>query len=531
MIELEGTYKLTVQDLLKRPPFTQAVCIAGKKGLSNTIRWVHILEIAEINGLVSGNELILSTGVGWTRTKDLRQAFLRQLIEKKVSALAIELGTTLTRVPEDLIKLAEEADFPLLIFNEKVRFIDITQDVNGLLLNNQYKIMADLESYSNRLNQLLLQSGAFHKILQFLHHYLNVHVVYRPVQGKIICIPPIENSLLLKQLKGCDTSRSPFLLNENLSYIAQPVEALGYRFADLLIFDKNATWTEYENLVLNRTAIALAQDQLRSLYIEEKRKSRENQWVMSWLSGEQKIGDIERFLFHTYPSIKPNGSVVCMCQVNGKEEEIDGIYYSMILTNLFEQHGFRSLKTINRETIIFVLINVRKKADWKERLLEAVEKGMKVHVNDEKEKMIFAVGRLYDDLEKVHRSYMMAQEVLHLKEKDHKDSRIFYEDLYTERLLMQLNKEELQEFVSDYIGKILEYDHVHHENMLETLSVFLDVNGSKKEAAEKLHIVRQTLYHRINTLKSLLGDDFMKPPKRLALEMAIKAWQLLRHLV
>ena len=39
-------------------------------------------------------------------------------------------------------------------------------------------------------------------------------------------------------------------------------------------------------------------------------------------------------------------------------------------------------------------------------------------------------------------------------------------------------------------------------------------NGSKKETAEQLYVVRQTLYHRLEKLEELLGTDFMASPKR-----------------
>lgn len=57
--------------------------------------------------------------------------------------------------------------------------------------------------------------------------------------------------------------------------------------------------------------------------------------------------------------------------------------------------------------------------------------------------------------------------------------------------------------------------------------MYLACNGSKKETAERLFVVRQTLYHRIQKLQQLLGADFMKPEKRLAIELMIQAYEYL----
>ena len=64
--------------------------------------------------------------------------------------------------------------------------------------------------------------------------------------------------------------------------------------------------------------------------------------------------------------------------------------------------------------------------------------------------------------------------------------------------------------------------------LFETFRVYLACNGSKKDTADQLFIVRQTLYHRLEKLESLLGEDFMAPSNRLALEVAIMAYQLLK---
>ena len=55
----------------------------------------------------------------------------------------------------------------------------------------------------------------------------------------------------------------------------------------------------------------------------------------------------------------------------------------------------------------------------------------------------------------------------------------------------------------------------------ETLKVYLHTNGQKKDTAERLFIVRQTLYHRLEKIEQLLGPDFMQPEKRLALELML----------
>jgi purine catabolism regulator len=102
----------------------------------------------------------------------------------------------------------------------------------------------------------------------------------------------------------------------------------------------------------------------------------------------------------------------------------------------------------------------------------------------------------------------------------------FYEDLYIFRLVLAANDQGvLYEFIHDYIGPVLLHDQQNNGELLKTLKIYLQCKGAKKETAEQLHIVRQTLYHRLDRLYELIGKDFMESYKRQAIEVSISAYE------
>lgn len=515
---MRSTFKLRVGDVLTGPDFRKAEMVAGKAGAGRIIRWVHIMEVTETEQLLNGNELILSTGVGWHENEQSSVSFLNQLIEKGVSGLCLELGTYIDSIPEEMVEVAERNDFPLIVFQEKVRFIDITQALNGLLMESQYKMMSDLESFSNRLNHLLLSADAFTRILRLLHEYLNAQVIYVPAEGEPSFIPLLNQSDKERCLSHVD-SGSP-----SGPSACQPIQVFGRKFADLVIFSQGGQWTDFDALVLDRAATAIAQEQLRVLYVEEKRKSEENRWVEKWVNGEPDQEEIERHLLALEPSLKMNGCVVCLGRSKEHARQPDFTYYSIVLRSIFEQHGFFSLVSFARDRVIFVLVNQRNPSDWKSRMNQVLEEIQNTDFikEDVFDFICFGIGKLVSRLELLHESYRMAREVLYVQEKIGRGDIRFYEDLYIFRLISDLNQQNrLRSFVADHLGAVLTFDAEHNSRMLETLKTFLEVNGSKKEAAERLYVVRQTLYHRLDKLKELLGKDFMEPEKRVALEFAI----------
>ena len=42
----------------------QMELVAGKGGINNTVRWVHMVEDREVPDFLHGNELIFTTGIG-----------------------------------------------------------------------------------------------------------------------------------------------------------------------------------------------------------------------------------------------------------------------------------------------------------------------------------------------------------------------------------------------------------------------------------------------------------------------------------
>lgn len=143
---------------------------------------------------------------------------------------------------------------------------------------------------------------------------------------------------------------------------------------------------------------------------------------------------------------------------------------------------------------------------------------------------IYGVGREYDQIGQLSKSYLEAKEVAALNHLTIKEKMITYEDIGVYRLLLPLKKSgELSTYVKDYLGPILDYDSKTDSDLYETLKVYLACGGSKKEAAEQLYIVRQTLYHRLEKIEQLLGKDYMDSNRRIAIETAIRGYELIKR--
>lgn len=517
--------KLSVKEILENKQFKHARVIAGKSGLYRLVRWVHVLEITSIENLLNGNELILSTGVGWKGDIDSFSSLVQQSIDSNAAGLCIELGTYISQIPQHIIDLADSCNFPIIIFFKKVKFIDITQEIHSLLIQKHYKVLSDLEEYSSRLNQLLLSSNPHKKILQLLHDYLKVTVFYVSSRGETQVISKKTTTEQEQIIHLLREGKVP----DHINIAHQSVQALNQTFADLFIISEWEEITEFESLILDRSSTALAQSLLRELYIEEQKKTHEAEWVRNWLHGDNSDEQIYRYLSELEPNLEPNKCTVLLCTANNLEKiSSEHTYLKLYIRSIFEKKGIFLLSHHEKNKMVFILLNMREDTSFKHRVQEGIECLDKSEFikNKKLSNLSFSVGKLVNNLSEVKNSYYTAKETMNIREKMSNLHSYFYEDLYIFRLVLAANDQGvLHEFIYDYIGPILLHDQQNNGELLKTLKIYLQCKGAKKETAEQLHIVRQTLYHRLDRLYELIGRDFMESYKRQAIEVSISAYE------
>lgn len=105
--------------------------LSGHEHLDAPVRWVHSSEIYEIGPLLTGGELLLTTGLG-LRGLDAgtRKHYVQDLAQRGVAAVAIEVGRTFESVPEEMVRAGSVARLPIIELRAVVPFIDVCRAVN-----------------------------------------------------------------------------------------------------------------------------------------------------------------------------------------------------------------------------------------------------------------------------------------------------------------------------------------------------------------------------------------------------------------
>ncbi len=522
---MKSNYYFSVEDMLVRKHFEHAKVIAGYNGLKKQVKWVHVVEVTSIKNLLNGNELILSTGIALQK-EDSFLSLIMQLIECNAAAICIELDTNISSVPESVLKCADEFDFPVIVFQQEVPFVSITQDIHSVLINQQYEMIKKLDSYAQDLNKRLLGVNHFRDILQFLHSELNVPVLFQLKGQEIEIYPLMCSPEKVKLINNYHRMKE----TSNRQFSSTKVILFDQEYAELIIYRNHHPFSEYELLILDRTSTALAQFLMRELYFNEQKRLEDSKWIMSWLKGDQSYDRLDTFLREQKVTI--HGGVVCICETNrvNEKETLDITYFNLVTRSIFEQYGFCVVPERIGNNLTFILLDTRRSGDWKSRVTNAYEKILLSDLFKEASRLVFATGNYQDEMMDMHKSYETALESLKYRSMMGGTNKYyFFDDLHLFRLISIVhNNVDLWGMIEEYLSPLLKYDREHDGNLMHTLKVFLSCQGSKQETSKRLFIVRQTLYHRLKKIEDLLGRDFMTSDKRVAIEFLLASYEYLQ---
>ncbi len=103
-----------------------------------------------------------------------------------------------------------------------------------------------------------------------------------------------------------------------------------------------------------------------------------------------------------------------------------------------------------------------------------------------------------------------------------------HDELGIYRLLAQGgHNQELEGFVRQWLGPLLDYDAKSGSELVKTLARYLECGGNYDETAEVIAVHRSTLRYRLQRIREISGLDLNDVDSRFNLHVATRAWRVL----
>jgi PucR family transcriptional regulator, purine catabolism regulatory protein len=525
----------TLRDVLDLDVLREAgpEVLVGAGSLDREVRWVHSSEIFEIGPLLSGGELLLTTGLGLAGPDaGARRHYVRDLADRGVSGLVLELGRTFEAVPGELVEEARRYGLPLIALTEVVPFIRISQAANTAIVDGETARLRLGDQVSRALNDALVAGSGVGGLL----------AAAAAVTGSSLVVLSAAGALVAGS--GVGDHRHAWSVVDGSRHVV-PVRVRGQVWGRL-VAGPGAVLTDGDLFaVLERTSAALS----LAVLLTGSPPSRHDRLAAELLAdladpaGHSVPGEADHRLRAGAAGFVPRADQqIVPVAVDGPES---GPALAMLERSARRLGTPRMAGRVVPDILALLVVGAGRSDAVESGRLDVVGAGGPD-----------AVGAAQAAIEEA-RSRVGAPELtvaLGPAAPGDAGPAVLAAGLRTARAALRLTVAErarggapvatsrtfalelelmaggdpgrLERLASSLIGPLVHWDAAHRSELVRTLEVLLRHGGSPTRAAAALHLGRQSLYQRIERIESLLGVRVDDPSLHAALLLATCAHRI-----
>lgn len=515
---------LTVADALGLPVLRRGLpeVVAGKANLGRELRWVHAGEVPNIAALLTGGELLLTTGMGLGQTEDEQRAFVDGLVDRGVAALVVELGAlppSLPELPPALVAAAEGRGLPLVVLRHEVAFVAVTEAVHTELVDARVAVQRRADEIQTALTEILLAGGDVPAVLDELARVVGNPVVLEDPDGRLLFHAATGED----DLGAWEAARTTGWGDA----VRAPVPAgTGGRAGRLTVLPLRTPLDEVAEVATGRAATIVALAMLRARQ-EDDLLSRERGNVLRDLAGGRlPPADAARQARALGFPAAGGPVLILAAEVVGPVTPAQwGPAVHDAQRALVDAGHAALLGTGERLTGLLAVV-AAPDGSARDALADAASAAIHAAAHERGAVAVVVAGPVAP-WEAAGPALALAAEqaasAVPLAPVAWHDGR----SLELQRLLWRWRGDgDLAAFAERVLGPLLAHDAARRVALLPTLEALCAEGGNKAQAARALHLNRQALYPRLERIGELLDADLDDPETLVTLHLAVRAYRL-----
>ncbi len=517
---------LTLRELLDFDVLRQAEpeVLVGLDALDRPVRWVHSSEIFEIGPLLAGGEVLLTTGLGLAGPDaGARRHYVRDLADRGVAGLVLELGRTFPTAPPELVEEAELFGLPLIVLNAVVPFIKISQAANTAIVDAASTRLRLADAVSQGLNSALIAGAGVGGLLAAAAGVTGSPLILLSAAGALVAA------------HGVRDHKDAWAVVDLARRIV-PIRVHGGEWGRLVAGPGSSLPEADLQTVLERTSAALSLAVLLT-GSPPSQTDRQVSALLADLVSPSVPGEADFRLRSGLVGFapRPDHQVVAVA--------VDGPETGPALTML--ERAARKLGTprlmgrVGGDVLALLLVATESRGHTRDTPRDAVG-AVQVAVEEARSgigvpELTAAVGHPVPGRAgpvALAGTLKAARATLRLTLADRASRPGGAPAVATSRTvalelhLLDGDPGHLPEIATSLIRPLLDWDAAHRSELVHTLEVLLRHGGSPTRAAAALHLGRQSLYQRIERIETLLSVRIDDPALHASLLLAAIAHRL-----
>ncbi|MET7378690.1 PucR family transcriptional regulator [Streptomyces sp. NPDC005526] len=139
--------------------------VAGAGQLDRPVRWVHVAEAPDVGVMLSGGEMVLTTGVLLAGDEDKQAEYIRSLHRAEAAAVVLGLGRAFPAPPDVMRRAAESCGLPMVVLHRPFPFAELTEEVQSRLVRSKFAAVSLSEAVRTALTALITAGAPLQRLL------------------------------------------------------------------------------------------------------------------------------------------------------------------------------------------------------------------------------------------------------------------------------------------------------------------------------------------------------------------------------
>jgi sugar diacid utilization regulator len=299
--------------------------------------------------------------------------------------------------------------------------------------------------------------------------------------------------------------------------VAQPRDVV---LGTITLIDPTRSATDLQTFALQRGAIALAMELAHQKVLAETELRLRRDLVEDLIDGTDEESVRTRANALGIDLLLPHQVAVFTGRPAGNGDTV-----LRAVENVANGLGLRSVLARHSGIVVLIVQTDGELAEetWRE-IHNRVSRRLRLAVTS------IGVGRVCTGVAEIPQSWREATRALRVRQSSSDpDGVTSYGKLGLYGLLARGDSQkEIESFVREWLGALLDYDGDHNTELVRTLARYLECGGSYDDTAEALTIHRSTVRYRLQRIREIADVDLGDVEQRLNLHVATRAWALLQ---
>ncbi|MEV7325472.1 PucR family transcriptional regulator ligand-binding domain-containing protein [Streptomyces sp. NPDC093970] len=139
--------------------------VAGAAHLDRPVRWVHVAEAPDVGVMLTGGEMVLTTGVLLAGDPHKQADYIQSLYRAEAAAVVLGLGRAFPSPPDAMRRAADRCGLPLVVMHRPFPFAELTEEVQSRLVRRKFAAVSLSEAVRTALTGLITAGAPLQRLL------------------------------------------------------------------------------------------------------------------------------------------------------------------------------------------------------------------------------------------------------------------------------------------------------------------------------------------------------------------------------